>query len=159
MTNWIPSPRSRRRRLIRAGLLGSIALLALACSASGGGDGGSAGSSLPPEPTFGDHAIVTFEVADDEQFKVELTTSELVAAAASLLDGGEGPSIPIGTVVRDDPGPNAPWTWHLDPATVSFADATIEVCDGLPSDVENASITSDQYCPWSARVVALDAAP
>ena len=159
MRDPIRSPRVLRRRLAWAALLGSTALLALACSAPDGADGGPADPSLAPGPTLGDHAIVTFEVADDEQFKVELTTAELVAAAASLLDGGEGPSIPIGTVVRDDPGPNAPWTWHLDPATFSFADATIEVCDGIPSDVESGSITSDQYCPWSAQVVALDAAP
>jgi len=159
MTSPIRPSRQRHRALAWGGFLASTALLALACSTSGGGDGGASGPSVAPEPTLGDHAIVTFEVADDEQFKVELTTKELVAASASLLDGGEGPSIPIGTVVRDDPGPNAPWTWHLDPATVSFADATIEVCDGIPSDVENGSITSDQYCPWSARVVALDAAP
>lgn len=159
MMDRLTTRRRPRRAFVRFGLLVWTVLVALACSPSGGAVGGSADPSLAPEPTLGDHAIVTFEVADDERFKVELTTSELVAAAASLLDGGEGPSIPIGTVVRDDTGPNAPWTWHLDPATVTFADATIEVCDGIPSDVENGSITSDQYCPWSARVVALDAAP
>ena len=142
-----------RRTVALAGLVMAIALVA-ACSAGGDGD-----PSSPPSASLDDHAIATFEVADGQTFKVELTTADLVDAAAALLGGGDGPNIPIGTVVRDDPGPNAPWTWHLDPATVSFADATIEVCDGIPSDVENGSITSDQYCPWSARVVALDAAP
>jgi hypothetical protein len=33
---------------------------------------------------------------------------------------------------------------------------TIEVCDGILSDVQNGTITSDQYCPWSARIVGLD---
>jgi hypothetical protein len=41
-----------------------------------------------------------------------------------------------------------------------MAEATIEVCDGLPSFVEEdlaewlASV--GQYCPWSARLVSLD---
>ena len=53
--------------------------------------------------------------------------------------------------MRDDPGVNAPWSWHIDPATLEFADMTIEVCDGLPSYVEDGTVTSDQYCPWSAE--------
>jgi hypothetical protein len=61
-------------------------------------------------------------------------------------------------VVRDDPGPNAPWSWHIDPASLEFAEITIEVCDGLPSYVEDGTVTSDQYCPWSAKVIAVDGA-
>ena len=45
---------------------------------------------------------------------------------------------------------------HIDPASLEFADATTEVCDGLPSDVEDAAITSDRYCPWSAVVTDLE---
>ena len=33
--------------------------------------------------------------------------------------------------------------------------AATEVCDGRPSDVEKRVITSDRYCPWSAKVVAI----
>ncbi len=65
-------------------------------------------------------------------------------------------SIPNGVVVRDDPGVNAPWSWHIDPATLEFADNTIEVCDGLPSYVEDEIVTSDRYCPWSAKIVSID---
>lgn len=66
--------------------------------------------------------------------------------------------IPVGRVVRGESGVNAPWSWHIDPASVQFADAAIEVCDGIPSFVEDATITSEDYCPWSATVVALDPA-
>jgi len=141
-----------RRTTMLAGLIAAAALMAGCASAEGD-------PSAAPTAILDDHAIATFEVADGETFKVELTTADLVDAAAALLGGGDGPNIPIGTVVRDDPGPNAPWTWHLDPATFSFADATIEVCDGVPSDVEAGEITSTEYCPWSAVLVALDAAP
>lgn len=104
-------------------------------------------------------AIATFEVAGGERFRVRLITPELVENARRLLDGEPAPAIPLGTVVRGDPGDNAPWSWHLDPVGFSFAEVTIEVCDGIPSDVESGTITSTEYCPWSARVVALDPVP
>jgi hypothetical protein len=100
--------------------------------------------------------VATFAVAGAETFKVELATPELIDHARRLLAGEPIASIPIGTVVRDDPGVNGPWTWHIDPSTLEFADAAIEVCDGLPSYVENNTITSDQYCPWSAVVIAVN---
>lgn len=99
--------------------------------------------------------IATFHVVD-EQYKIELATPELVEHAEALLAGESVASIPNGIVVRDDPGPNAPWSWHIDPATLDFADMTIEVCDGLPSHVEEGVVTSDRYCPWSAEIVSID---
>jgi hypothetical protein len=99
--------------------------------------------------------VATFRVVD-ETYKIELATPELVQHARDLLAGEEVASIPNGTVVRDDPGVNAPWSWHIDPATLEFAEVTIEVCDGLPSYVEDGTVTSDQYCPWSAEIVSID---
>jgi hypothetical protein len=118
-------------------------------------------ASLAPAPAgTPDHALATFEVEGGERFEVELVGTDLVANAQALLAGDDVPSIPVGTVVRDDPGPNVPWHWHLDPATVTFADATIDGCDGDPSDVEAADDGSlARYCPWSATVVAVDALP
>lgn len=99
--------------------------------------------------------VATFQV-HDETFKIELATPELVEHAKELLAGDDVAAIPNGVVVRNDPGPNAPWSWHIDPATLTFANVTIEVCDGLPSHVEDSVITSDQYCPWSAKIVSID---
>lgn len=103
--------------------------------------------------------IVTFEVAGTERFKVELVRPEDIAHARKLLNGEAVSSIPLGKVIWDDPGINAPWSWHIDPATFQFAFAAIEVCDGLPSHVEEGVVTSDTYCPWSAKVVGLEPAP
>lgn len=110
-----------------------------------------AGCVSGPEPT-----VVTFEVAGGEQFKVELATPELVAHAKSLLAGESLAAIPNGVVVRDDSGVNEPWSWHIDPSTLEFANVTIEVCDGIPQYVEDEIVTSDRFCPWSARVVAVE---
>ena len=103
----------------------------------------------------GGRTVATFQVVD-ETYKIELATPELIDHAQRLLAGEEIAKIPNGTIVRDDPSVNAPWSWHIDPATLEFADMTIEVCDGLPSFVEDGSLTSDTYCPWSAEVIAVE---
>lgn len=99
--------------------------------------------------------VVTFLVAGEEEYKIHLTDPEDIEIARTLLAGGEAPSIPNGVVVRGDPGVNSGYSWHIDPETVEFAEMTMELCDGLPSDVEQMIITSDRYCPWSAEVIAV----
>ena len=100
--------------------------------------------------------VVTFRVADVEEYRIRLTDPADIEIARKLLAGEEAPRIPNGVVVRGDPDVNVGYTWHIDPESVEFADITVEVCDGLPSDVEKGIITSDRYCPWSAEVIAID---
>ena len=100
--------------------------------------------------------IVTFRVADREAYKIQLTDPADIEMARKLLAGEEDPKIPNGKIVYGDPGVNQGYSWHIDPETLEFADMTTEVCDGLPSDVEQGIITSDYYCPWSAEVIAID---
>jgi hypothetical protein len=115
-----------------------------ACSGPGNG------SSTPP-------VVVTFEVAGDERFKALLTDPADIDLARRLLDGEDVPSIPNGRVLRET-GVNEGWHWSLDPNDFSFGNETIEVCDGLPSDIEAEVVTGDHYCPWSAVVIAVDPA-
>ena len=109
--------------------------------------------TLPPSGGI----VVTFEVNEGERFRVLLIDPADQAIANQLLDGGEGPDIPNGRIVRDT-GVNEGWSWSLDPTDFEFADLTTEVCDGEPSDVESGTLTSDRYCPWSARVVEIEPA-
>jgi hypothetical protein len=106
---------------------------------------------VPSGPT-----VATFQVAGDQTYKIELATPELIQHAKDLMNGttDEG-RIPVGIIVRDSPSVNEPWSWHIDPSTLEFADATTEVCDGLPEYVEDGTLTSDYYCPWSADVIAI----
>ena len=98
-------------------------------------------------------AVVTFAVAT-ETFRVALNTSDQVAAARAAQAGGRA-RIPIG---RIQPGAqiNTGWSWHLE--DVTFAEATIELCDGRPSDVERqgTQFGGGSYCPWSATIVRSD---
>jgi hypothetical protein len=97
-------------------------------------------------------------VAGGEQFRVLLTDSVDIVNANRLVAGEDAPSIPSGVVVRGVTSVNEGYSWSLDPDQFEFADVTMEVCDGLPSDVEAGTITSDRYCPWSAIIASLDPA-
>ncbi|WP_207555947.1 hypothetical protein [Intrasporangium flavum] len=101
----------------------------------------------------------TFRVGGGETFRVELDRPDLVEHVRRLLAGEGGPTVPIGAVVRDDPGPNAPWSWHLDPDTVEFASSAVDACDGTPSEVEGGFLDAQDYCPRAAELVAVDDVP
>ncbi len=133
-------------------LLAAVGLVSSGCAAASPSSSGGQGSAGPPGSV-----IVTLQVAGSETYKILLTEPGDIATAMDLLAGKEAPSIPNGRVVRDGDGNvNAGYGWHIDPADVEWADTTTEVCDGRPSDVEKAIITSDRYCPWSSKVVAVD---
>lgn len=148
--------RSPVTRLAAATLL--VAALA-ACTAAGAPSSSpSVPPTTPPSPTPPAGVIVTIRVVDAETFRVRLTEPADIAIARDLLAGKEAPSIPNGKVVRGDPDVNTGYSWHLDPNDFEWADVTIEVCDGRPSDVEKNVITSDRYCTWAAKVIAVDPA-
>ena len=101
----------------------------------------------------------TIEVAGEgfsEEFTVEVTTQAQVDELEARLDSGDEGVI-IGDLISGDGGYNAPWSWRLDPETVHAADASVEVCDGRPSMVEDDLDywlnTVERYCPWGAKVV------
>jgi hypothetical protein len=128
-------------------------ILALWLSAMLVGCGGIAPSGQPAPTPVG--VVVTVRVADAEEYRIRLTDPDDIGVARKLLAGESAPGIPNGRVVRGEPDVNVGYSWHIDPASVEFADTAIEVCDGRPSDVEKGVITSDRYCPWSAKLVAI----
>ena len=125
---------------VRGGLVVLLLAAALGC-----GDG----STRPSEGV-----IVTFGVVD-ETFRVRLTDAGEIAAARRAQAGGPA-NIPNGRIVAGT-DVNVGWSWHLE--DVEFAELTIELCDGRPSDVERAGVAfgGGRFCPWSARVLAIDA--
>jgi hypothetical protein len=99
-------------------------------------------------------AIVgTFNVVDQETLKVKFTNKDDIERAKAVLAGDENPH-PIGRIVYGKPDINAPWSWHLTEA--HWADVSSEVCDGLPSDVEERKLTSPFFCPWGAKLVKIE---
>ncbi len=130
-----------------------VAILLLA--PAGCGDDG-----VSPNPELDGGVLATFEV-EGETLHLWTTNSTTIQNLLALKAGDSAASIPNGPLL---PGSgqgdhNLPWNWHLDPVETEMAEATIEVCSGLPSFVEEALsdwLTLGQYCLWSAELVKLD---
>lgn len=142
-----------------------IALLLGACSTAqpsepaGSPTSTDAPSTSPSTAPVADGVVVTFRVADAEEYSILLTDPANIAIAEQLLAGEDAPRIPNGVIVRGgDGGVNTGYSWHIDPDSVEFAEVTIEVCDGLPSFVEDGSLTGDRFCPWAAEVIEIEPA-
>lgn len=136
----------------------TIVVVGLVAAGCGDGNGTDAPAGASPTVSADAPVIVTFEVNEGDRFRVLLTERADIDTARRLLAGQDGPDIPNGRIVHET-GVNEGWSWSLDPDDFEFADVTVEVCDGIPADVESGELTSDRYCPWSARVVAVDPAP
>jgi len=121
---------------------------------SNGGSSGSGGSGGDMLCDYGGGAIVVFEIVA-ETLRVGTVNGAFIAEAERLLDAGET-RVPVFASLVDGTDCDPQWSWHPDPSDMEFADFTIELCDGLPSYIEEnkaewmSSVVS--YCPWSARV-------
>jgi hypothetical protein len=97
-------------------------------------------------------AVATFKVGN-ETFRALLRTEAQVNAAVAAMQGGAA-RIPNGRVV-EGAGLNSGYTWHLE--DVQFAEATLDSCNGRPSDVERHGVGfgRGRFCPWRAEVIAV----
>jgi hypothetical protein len=104
-------------------------------------------------------SATTFRVqaCSSQTFTVRMHDPQLIQRAADLVGQPDQPIL-NGTLARGDGGFNQPWSWHLVPGSVQFADLTTEVCDGCPQMVEQDLDywvdTVGRFCPWSSRIVA-----
>lgn len=102
-------------------------------------------------------AVIDFEI-NKETLKVWSESASFITEAERQLSGAPRMT-PMFERLIDGPGEDPQWTWHPDPARMHFAEKTIELCDGLPSHVENDKanwLTSVKcFCPWAAHVVAV----
>lgn len=132
------------RQTIRTGVA-TVALLA-GCAVERPGDGA---------------AYFAVEMGRPEDaFVIELTDPEKIAAARAIVSGADaGGAHVMGTVVSQAERYNAPWRFHLDPASIEFFAFAIEVCDAATSyvdqhlpEVGGAFLPNRQWCPWNSRV-------
>lgn len=73
--------------------------------------------------------------------RLEITNPAGFTQAESLVRSGVAQWV-LGTPRRGDGGFNAPYSWHLDPASVTFAEVTIEACQSA------ASLIADDLDYW-----------
>ncbi len=108
------------------------------------------------EPPTGP-VLVTFETGDagsGDTYKAVIEDPAAVGQAWEALatDGHAG--IPVGTLQAGDGGVNAPHAWHVIGTT--FAEITIELCDGTASMVDAALdewLHVGSFCPWSTTIL------
>lgn len=103
---------------------------------------------------------VTYTIAvEAEQFRIHVTDAQAIARLDERMRTNTTGVI-MGRVVAGTGGVNSPWSWHLEPESITVPDVTIELCDGLPSYVEDNLaewlVQVGNYCPWGARVIARD---
>jgi len=104
-----------------------------------------------------DRAYTDFVVSvGGEAFVVRTQDPETIRLGLEVLNG-RAQRFPAGPLLAGDGGFNAPWSWHIDPARLRFAEVAVEVCDGRPSYVE---VHVDEYrrvgyCPWGGRVTGV----
>jgi stigma-specific protein Stig1 len=106
-------------------------------------------------------AFVTFE-ACGAALKTWITSPAFTDQADAMRLGTAPPRVPVLELLAgadcDDQ-----WSFHPDPSTPTFADAAVEVCDACPAEVQ-ADLAAwlgpaHQWCPSTARVVAVDRRP
>jgi hypothetical protein len=105
------------------------------------------------DPSASTSAIFVVEVVD-ERFSVLLTRAETIQQAQELMESGES-RVLMGRLAAGDGGFNLGYDWHLEPDSVGFHDVAVELCDGLPSNVERTSSTgSVRWEPTAPGTVA-----
>jgi uncharacterized protein (TIGR03437 family) len=94
-------------------------------------------------------------------FTIKLLDPILIQHARDLL-AGRTTSEPhvIGTIVKAAAPYNRPWSYHFNPATISFFDFAIEVCDGSIQyiedhleEVDTDFLPGSRWCPWGSRLI------
>ena len=92
----------------------------------------------PPHPeTF------VFKVTDPAQIK--RARDILAGRAAGILNG---------VIIRQPVYYNAPWSFHLDPRSVTFTDFAVELCDSnIRLIEENLESAYPTWCPWATHLL------
>ena len=121
-------------------LTGSIAILGAALMFGGCSDA-----------TDPDRAMFLFrDPGSNSVVRLEITNPTGLDQAGDLLASGQAQWV-LGTPRRGDGGFNAPYSWHLDPASITFAEVTIEACQAAASAVADDLdywIGFGQVCLW-----------
>jgi hypothetical protein len=96
----------------------------------------------------------------DNEFVVEIKKDADVEHARLLLTGvaTDRPHI-MGRIIKRKKEYNPAWSYYLDPETVSFFDAAIEVCDSSSQYLEDhldeacgAFLPGCYLCPWASKL-------
>lgn len=150
------------RRTTLLGVLAAVALLGLTVAqpAQGRHADGAA-----PRAAAQEAAYFEFTDASEGSFVIKLTDPARISEARDILDGGPDQGV-MGIIVTQPAPYNPDWSYHLDPASISFFEFAIEVCDASMTYVEehldevgSSFLPDNRWCPWSSELVREVPAP
>jgi hypothetical protein len=123
-------------------LLASLVVWLVGCSSE---------NPASPVPAGGQYFTVQ---AGKDSFVMYVTDQNSIRLATENFQG-KNKTFPSGRIERGHGGHNWPWNWHFIPQSIRMVEASIEVCDGAPSYVEDHvnDYVAIGYCPWGAKVI------
>lgn len=102
----------------------------------------------PPEAYFLFHSPPRTDT-----FVIKLTDPQKIQEARDII-ASNAPKIVMGTLIKQPVYYNSPWSYHLDPKSISFSDGAIELCDANMRYLEENLIDAySAWCPWSSRLL------
>jgi hypothetical protein len=97
-----------------------------------------------------------------QQFVIELTDESKIQQARNILNGTQkyDETHVVGRIIKRPASYNPKWSYQLEPASISFFNVAIEVCDAPIRYVEDhldeaggAFLPGGLWCPWNSRLV------
>ena len=123
------------------------------------------GAALMAEPIYGQtgqpqEAFFVFDVPPNPETVVfKLTDPLKIQEARNILASGKQRII-SGTIIKQPAYYNSPWTFHLDPRSITFPEFTVELCDASIRYIEdNLEVAYSTWCPWNSRLLREIPAP
>jgi hypothetical protein len=112
---------------------------------------------LPPKLIQANESTEAYFMFDcpehPETFIFKLTDPAKIEQARAILNGKASGMI-SGAIIRQPVYYNAPWSFYLDPKSISFPEMAIEICDSSIKGVEdNVNSAYPTWCPWCTRLV------
>jgi hypothetical protein len=106
-------------------------------------------------------AYFAFEQRPGQEFVFELNDDEKIAHARRIISGEETERVHVMGRIQKRKAPYNPrWDFYLDPGSITFFAAAIEVCDANMEYVEDhldeacgPFLPGCQWCPWDSKVV------
>jgi hypothetical protein len=106
-------------------------------------------------------AYFAFQQRSNNEFVFELNDDQKIAHARRILSGNETERVHVqGRIVKRKAPYNPQWDFYLDPGSIDFFTAAIEVCDANMEYVNDhldeacgPFLPGCHWCPWDSRVV------
>lgn len=138
-------------------LLGATMLAALALTGCQSSEGGKSEAAKPAR-TVGYFKVTGAKPEND--FVIALKKPEQIEAARAIVSGAETAKVRVsGIVVPGKVAWNKPWSFYVDPDSISFFELGSVTCSAATSTVEarlsevgGSFLPGRRWCPFSAKV-------